>query len=68
LRRETNGDLDVDGRVMLKLILKKYDIRMWVDRGLYDCRHGPVTAPCENGNELSDYITVEKFLYRLNNY
>lgn len=43
------GNLSVDGRIILKSILKKYDVRLRTGSVF-----GPVTGSCESDNGSSD--------------
>jgi hypothetical protein len=45
--------LDVDGKIILKLVLEKSN-GMWI--GFIWLRIGPVMSPCENRNKSSDSI------------
>jgi hypothetical protein len=43
-------DVSVDGRIILKLILKKHSVRLWI--GFSRLRIGPTAGSCEHGNGL----------------
>jgi hypothetical protein len=48
------GDLGIDGKILLKQILKKQDVRVWI--GFMWLRRVHIDGPCVYGNELSDSI------------
>jgi hypothetical protein len=47
------GGLRIDGRIILKWILKKYGVRMWTG---FVSRYGPMAGFCEHGNEPSGSV------------
>jgi hypothetical protein len=53
-------DLGGDGRTILKLILRKYAGRMWMDSS--DLLRGPVAGSFEYGNESSGSTKCAEFL------
>jgi hypothetical protein len=55
--KDNSEDKDVDGRIILTLILVKYG---W--RGAHWIHLGPLAGFCDHGNELSDSIKGGKFL------
>jgi hypothetical protein len=57
---ENMTDEGIDGRIMLKLILKKYSMRMWTE--LINLRIVPVEGPCEHGNEPLGSVKGRDFL------
>jgi len=58
-------DLDVRGRITLKCILNKYNVRVCSD--LYGIRLGAVVGFFEHGNELMGSIKGREFLDLPNN-
>jgi hypothetical protein len=50
----------VDGRIILKRILKKYGLEVWV--GFMWLRIRPVVGFCEDSNEILAYERGEEFL------
>jgi hypothetical protein len=59
-------DRGVDWRTVLKRVLKKRDVRMWV--GFVSSEKGPVAGSCEHRNEPSDFPKGGKFLDQLGDY
>jgi hypothetical protein len=53
-------DPDVDGRIILKWIFRKWDIREWI--GSICLRIGQVESTCECNNKPSVSIKCGKFL------
>jgi hypothetical protein len=53
-------DPGIDGRIILKLIVKKWDEKAWI--GLIWLRVGQVAGCCECGNEPSGSIKRGEFL------
>jgi hypothetical protein len=49
-------DLEVDGRIILKWIFKKWDVRAWT--GLIWFRIRTVAGACECGDEHLDFIKI----------
>jgi hypothetical protein len=49
-KREEKKRLDVDGKMILKLILKKQDIRVWTVFMRH--RRGPVAGFCDGKREI----------------
>ena len=58
--RDQWGDQDVDGRIILRWIFKKWDVRAWT--GLICLRIGTVASICECGNDPSGCIKCGEFL------
>ena len=58
--RDYFEDLGVDGRIILKWIVKKKDGE--AKTGLLWLRTGTVTGTCKCGDELPDFIKGKKFL------
>jgi hypothetical protein len=54
------GDPDVDGRIILKWIFKKWDGGAWT--GLSWLRIGQVAGSCECGNEPAGFIKCREYL------
>ena len=61
-RRERNhlGDSGIDGRVILRWIFRKWDVRAWT--GSIRRRQGQVSGNCECGNEPLGSIKCGEFL------
>jgi hypothetical protein len=59
------GDLGIDGRIILNMILKEIRGRGMDSSG---SRYRPVQAPCENGAEPWDSIKGVDFLDQLSDY
>jgi hypothetical protein len=60
------GDLDIDGRIVLLLILKKYDMRKWARLIWLRIRSGGI--PCEHGSDTSGSTEIREFLESLRDY
>ena len=58
--RDHLGDPGIDGRIILKLIFKKWCERLGLDAS--GLRKGQVASCCERGNEPLGYIKCEHFL------
>jgi hypothetical protein len=58
--RDHWGDPDVDGRIILRLIFRKWDVGVWT--GSNWLRMGSGGGICEYGNELSGSIKCREFL------
>jgi len=58
--RDHLEDPDVDGRIILRWIIRKWDVRVWLDRCVSG--EGQVSGTCECGNELSGSIKCGEFL------
>jgi len=54
------GDPDVDGRIILRRIFRKWEVGVWT--GSSWLRVGQVTGTCEWGNEPSGSIKCGEFL------
>jgi len=60
MERNHLGGPDIDGRIILKLIFRKWDVGYRLDRagpGL-----GQVAGTCKYGNEHSNFIKCGEFL------
>jgi hypothetical protein len=57
--RDYWGDPDVDGRIILRWVFRKYE--GVVGTGWSWLRLGEVAGTCEYGNELSGYIKHREF-------
>jgi hypothetical protein len=55
------GDLNTDGRIILKWILKEYRLRAWI--GFIRLRVGQVSGSCEHGNEPSGSVRIGEFFW-----
>jgi hypothetical protein len=55
------GDLAIDGRIILKFILSKWDARVWT-KSLW-LRIWPSGGSCEHANEHSGLIKGGDFLF-----
>jgi hypothetical protein len=51
--------LGVGGMIILKTIIKKCGLRVWIDS--IGSEYGPVVIPCEHGNASSCSIRDRKF-------
>jgi hypothetical protein len=58
--RDYIGDLDINGRIILKQILKKHDVTAW--NGFIWLRIGSLVGSCEHSNELLGFIKPRNFL------
>ena len=58
--RDNLEDPDIDGRIILRWILRKWDVGAWT--GLLWRRVGTGGRHCECGNEPSGSIKCRKFL------
>ena len=58
--RDRLEDSDVDGRIILTWILRKWDVGAWT--GSSWLRIGTVAGICEYGNEPSGFIQCGEFL------
>jgi hypothetical protein len=58
--RDHWGDPGVDGRIIIKRILKKWDVGVWT--GLIWLRIDQLAGTCECGNETSGFIKCGEFL------
>jgi hypothetical protein len=67
-REETTwGDLSVDGRIILKWILKNQSVRMWTGF-IWLKTGGPVAGSCKHNNEPSCSTEGLRFLDQLSDY
>jgi len=60
MKRDHLGDPDVDGRKILRRILRKWDGGIWT--GSTWLRIGTSVGYCESGNEPSDSVKCGEFL------
>jgi hypothetical protein len=60
IERDYFEDLCIDGRIILKWIVKKKDGK--AKTGLLWFSMGTVTGTCKCGDELSDFTECKKFL------
>jgi hypothetical protein len=58
--RDHLGDLGVDGKIILKRILGKQDVRMWT--AFIWLKMDPLAGCWEYGNKYSSYIKRGEFL------
>jgi len=58
--RDHLGDAGVDGRIILRLIFRKWDVEVWT--GSSWLSKGQVAGTCECGNEPSGSIKCGEFL------
>ena len=58
--KETTGDPGIDGRIILRWILRKWDVRAWT--GSTRFREGQVSGHCECGNEPLGSVKCGEFL------
>jgi len=64
-KEEKLGDLDVDGEILLRRILKKQHMSMWNGFVWYRIGISTTGGYCENVNEASGSIKCWKFLDQL---
>jgi hypothetical protein len=64
--RDHYDNLDVDGKIILELILGKECWKLW--SGHICLGIGTSGVPCEYGNEASESIKSEELLDQLSNY
>jgi hypothetical protein len=66
-RRQTLGEIVVDGRIILKWNTREYGVRAHLARG---STQYPVTDSCEHGNEFSGFMKGGKgqIFYRLSDH
>ena len=58
--RDHLGDAGVDGRIILRLIFRKWDVVLWT--GSSWLSKGQIAGTCECGNKPSGYIKCGEFL------
>jgi hypothetical protein len=61
--RDHLKDLSIDGRIILKKILKKLGVRMWTAS-----EYGPQEDCCEHGNEPLGYLKGRELSVQLSGY
>jgi hypothetical protein len=58
--RDQFRETDIDGRIILRWIFRKWDVRVWTESSWL--RIGTGVGTCECGNEHSDSIKCGEFL------